>query len=218
MGVFGITRSEMDRAIERECSSKAKELEATVKSIGNRVDKLEADAKHISEHETKIDKLEQQFKELDRKIEDRFNTVEKKFDNLDVKFTEVINTTRQHVDDQVKLAITQLNDADKRWEGTNTKLQEGMDDLNEKMHSVEGTNTKLQAGMDRLNENMTELVTTVKGLTDRTTNLELAPAKQALEEKNAAKKALATKAFDILFKLFVAGMAALLAAKGINLF
>ena len=197
MGVFGITRSEMERAIERECSNRSREVEATMRSIDERVDKLEADAKHISEHETKIDKLEQQFRELDRKIDDKFNTVEKKFDDLDNKFDSVIRDTRQHVDDQVNRAITKLNDADKRWEGTNTKLQDGM---------------------DRLNENMTELVSTVKSLTDRTTNLELAPAKQALEEKNAMKKEITKKVFDILWKVLLAGAAALLAAKGINLF
>ena len=168
-----------------------------MRSIDERVDKLEADAKHISEHETKIDKLEQQFRELDRKIDDKFNTVEKKFDDLDNKFDSVIRDTRQHVDDQVNRAITQLNDADKRWEGTNAKLQDGM---------------------DRLNENMNELVSTVKSLTDRTTNLELAPAKQALEEKTAMKKEITKKVFDILWKVLLAGAAALLAAKGINLF
>ena len=197
MGVFGITRSEMERAIERECNNRSREVEATMRSIDERVDKLEADAKHISEHETKIDKLEQQFRELDRKIDDKFNTVEKKFDDLDNKFDSVIRDTRQHVDDQVNRAITQLNDADKRWEGTNAKLQDGM---------------------DRLNENMNELVSTVKSLTDRTTNLELAPAKQALEEKTAMKKEITKKVFDILWKVLLAGAAALLAAKGINLF
>lgn len=197
MGVFGVTRSEMERAITRECSNKAKELEATVKSIDERVDKLEVAADHIREHETKIDTLEKQFKELDKKIEDKFNTVNDKFDNLEEKFDSVIKDTRVHVDEQVEKAITQLNDADKRWAETNTKLQNGMDNLNDKMG---------------------ELVTTVKDLADRTTTLERAPADRALAREDAAKKEIAKKAFDIIWKIFLAGIAALLAAKGINLF
>ena len=197
MSVFGVTRSEMERAIERECSNRAKELEATVNSIGKRVENLESDAKHITEHEAKIDKLEKQFKELDEKLDKKFTNIDDKFDNLDKKFTEVIQTTRKHVDEQVDRAINKLSEADDRWRDTNTKLQLGMDSLNEKMG---------------------ELVTTVKDLGNRTSELEDAPAKRALERENTAKKAFATKAFDILWKVFLAGIAALLAAKGINLF
>lgn len=197
MGLFGITRNEMERAIGRECSNKAKELEATVRSIDNRVERLESDAKHIAEHETKIDKLEKQFKELDEKLDKKFDAVNEKFDNLENKFSEVINDTRRYVDGQVDKAITQLTSADNRWDKANTKLQTGMDDLN---------------------KNMGELVVTVKGLVERTTTLEQAPAQQALEEKKTMKKEMTKRVFDALWKLFLAGTAALLAAKGINLF
>lgn len=197
MGVFGVTRSEMKEAIKEECSNKAKELEATVKSIDERVDKLESDAKHITEHGTKIDNLERQFKELDEKLDNRFKNIDGKFDDLTNKFDKVIKDTRTHVDEQVEKACKQLNDADNRWAGTNTQLQ---------------------AGMDRLNEKMGELVDTVKDLKGRTTNLEQAPAQQALEEKKALQKEFTKKAFDFIWKLLAAGVLALLAAKGINLF
>ena len=197
MGVFGITRSEMDRAITRECNNRAREMETAVKNIDNRVEKLESDAKHITEHGTKIDNLEKQFKELDEKLDSKFKNIDNKFDNLTDRFDKVIKDTRAHVDEQVDKAIKQLNDADDRWRDTNTKLQIGMDNLNDKMG---------------------ELVDTVKGLSNRTTNLEQAPAQQALEEKKALKKKLAEKVFDIVWKLILAGAAAYAVSKGINLF
>lgn len=197
MGLFGITRSEMKEAIKEECSNKAKELEATVKGIDERVDKLETKAEHITEHGEKIVHLEKQFKELDAKLDSKFNAIDKKFDDLNTHFKQVIDDTRAHVDQQVEKAIGQLNEADKRWDKTNTQLQNGMDNLNEKMG---------------------ELIDTVKGLNNRTDKLEHGPAEEALAEKKEMRKKIADKAFDIIWKLILAGAAAYAVSKGINIF
>lgn len=192
MGVFGITRAEMERAIERECSNRSKEMEATMNGMGERINKLETDSKRISEHEAKIDKLEEQFKALDKKIDNKFSEVSEQFRQLDSKFESVIRETRSHVDGQVDKAISQLLTADKRWENTNVKLQDGM---------------------DTLNKNMTGLVETVKGLDKRTDALEMQPYKEAYDQR----KDVAKKVADILWKIAVGAIAAYLAAKGINI-
>ena len=82
--------------------------------------------------------------------------------------------------------------------------------------------TTLKAADERWASITTQIINTMASsgqqIENRITKLEREPADQALEEKKAAKKALATKAFDIIWKVLVAGIVALLAAKGINLF